>query len=217
MQTSPKGVLEIAEHEGVVLGPYLDSVGVLTYGVGHTKAAGGPDPADMARHDTRTWSDATAKAEIIKALKVFDADLDKYERRVNEAIKVPLKQHQFDGLVSFDLNTGGIYRALLTKAINKGDMSGDGFMGWLKPKEITKRRKAEQALFRTGDYDANGQSIPVYDALPDGRTKYRRAMSGKELAKLMREAKTERTTSTTNPTGFAALIALIAKIFGGRK
>ena len=40
MTVSRRGVLEIAEHEGIVLGPYRDSAGVWTYGVGHTAGAG---------------------------------------------------------------------------------------------------------------------------------------------------------------------------------
>ena len=118
MKVSPKGVLEIAEHEGIVIGPYLDSVGVWTYGVGHTAAAGGPDPAKMTKVDTRSWSREKVNEEVLKALRLFDVDLDKYEARVNKAISRPLKQHQFDALVSFDFNTGGIHRANLTKDIN---------------------------------------------------------------------------------------------------
>ncbi len=49
MQTSPKGVAEIAGHEGIVLSPYLDSVGTWTFGVGHTRAAGPPNPAVMEK------------------------------------------------------------------------------------------------------------------------------------------------------------------------
>lgn len=192
---SKKGVVEIAEHEGIVLGPYLDSVGVWTYGVGHTKAAGGPNPEEMPRVDTRQLSDEEAMAEVVKALELYESDLAVYERRVNMAIypETPLKQHQFDALVSWDFNTGGALwqnprsgrPAQLIRQINNGDYSGAGFMGWLKPKEITKRRKAEMALFQTGNYDGNGDSIPVYDALPDGRFRWRMTLRGKDVLKHM--------------------------------
>lgn len=190
MKISGNGVLEIAEHEGVVLGPYRDSVGVWTYGVGHTAAAGGLDPAKMRREDTRGWSAARVEAEVVKALRLFDEDLDRYEARVARAVKVPLAQHQFDALVSFDFNTGGIFKAKLTEAINRGDLGGDDFMGWVKPKEIIKRRRAEQALFRTGRYDANGSAIPVYDALPDGRLRFRRTIDEAKLRRLMPMSRT---------------------------
>lgn len=39
----------------------------------------------------------------------------------NEAVTVRLEQHEFDALVSFDFNTGGIYRANLTKQLNTGN------------------------------------------------------------------------------------------------
>ena len=214
MKISEKGVLEIAESEGIVLGPYIDSVGVWTDGVGHTAAAGGPDPAKGLKVDTRSWSEDQVTQQLIVALTQFDTDLDTYEDRVNRAIKVPLKQHQFDPLVSFDLNTGGIFKAKLTEAINRGDLSGEGFMGWTKPKEIIKRRKAEMKLFRTGDYDANGMMIPVYDALGNGKFKFRKAISGKELAALMDQAGTTRSVQLP---GWLELITKILKAFMGAK
>ena len=39
---SPRGIVALASHEGLVPGPYQDSVGVWTYGIGHTAAAGKP-------------------------------------------------------------------------------------------------------------------------------------------------------------------------------
>ena len=193
MKVSPKGVLEIAEHEGIVIGPYLDSVGVWTYGVGHTAAAGGPDPAKMTKVDTRSWSREKVNEEVLKALRLFDVDLDKYEARVNKAISRPLTQHQFDALVSFDFNTGGIHRANLTKDINAGRMDGNGFMGWVRRKEIIKRRKAEQALFRNGNYDANGSNIPVYDTTINGKPRFRFSLNSKEVEGMMRNVNASHT------------------------
>lgn len=159
MRVSDKGVVEIAEHEGIVPAPYRDSVGVVTFGVGHTAAAGVLDPREM--NSAMPEGDALTAA-VDRAIMLFKDDLEKYEHRVNSAIKVPLKQHEFDALVSFDFNTGGIHLAKLTAAINRGDKSGAGFMGWLKPPEIRKRRSAEMNLFKTGDYDANGNTVPIW-------------------------------------------------------
>lgn len=184
MKISDKGILEIAEHEGIVPAPYLDSVGVWTVGVGHTAAAGGVDPQTITRGMPGDLDGA-----VLKYLRLFDADLDKYEQRVNDAIKVPLKQHQFDSLVSFDFNTGGIFRAKLTEQINRGDFSGDGFMGWTRPKEIIKRRTAEQNLFRTGRYDANGDRIAIWRVDANGRLRgVLKTVSGRELAEMMRQS-----------------------------
>ena len=158
MKISKRGLLEIAEHEGIVPGPYLDSRGVWTWGIGHTAAAGDPDPEKMARGMPDDIDTA-----IIGALRQFDRDLEDYERRVNRAIKVPLAQHQFDALVSFDFNTGGIFKARLTRRINASDPgAADSFMGWLKPPEIRRRRTDEMHLFQTGDYRANGDAIKVW-------------------------------------------------------
>lgn len=210
MKISQAGVLEIAEHEGIVPGPYRDSVGVWTFGVGHTAAAGGLDPARMPK-----GMPGDLDAAILEALRLFDVDLDKYEARVNSAVKRPLKQHQFDALVSFDFNTGGIHRAKLTEAINRGDMSGAGFMGWLRPPEIRKRRTAEQRLFRTGNYDANGDSIPVWRVDENGRLRsILKTVSGKELAKLMKQAGASHKPAERPRGGLAALFRALMALFG---
>ena len=180
MKVSNKGLIEIAEHEGIVPAPYLDSVGVLTFGIGHTAAAGSPNPASMPL--TMPTGHELEKA-IDKAVMVFKADVVKYAKRVNAAIKVPLAQHEFDALVSFDFNTGGIHRAKLTAAINAGDKdAARHFMGWLRPPEIRKRRTAEMNLFKTGDYDANGVMVPIWGTNGRGKlTGIIGQMDGREL------------------------------------
>lgn len=182
MRLSDKGLLEICEHEGIVPAPYYDSKGVLTYGVGHTKNAGSPDPASLPRGMPSNIDKA-----IDEALAVFRNDVMSYERRVNDAIKVPLKQHQFDALVSFDFNTGGIHRANLTKAINARDpKASNHFFGWLKPPEIRRRREEEKALYDTGDYEANGDKIPVWNVDENGRLRgIHSTISGAEVLKRM--------------------------------
>lgn len=120
---------------------------------------------------------------MMAAINQFAIDVKGYEARVNDAIRVPLAQHQFDALVSFDFKTGGIHRAKLTAAINAGEPdAARHFMGWLRPPEIRKRRMAEMALFRTGDYAANGDAVPVWRTDGRGRlTGVLRTMSGEEL------------------------------------
>lgn len=160
MKTSLKGLIEIASHEGIITSAYLDSVGVWTVGIGHTAAAdGGVDPAKDKREFT-----------IPEVFALFEKDIAKYEKRVNDAVKVPLQQHEFDALVSFDYNTGGIYKAKLTKLLNAGDRKGAtaGFMGWLKPPEIKGRRTKEMNLFSSGVYTANGYAT-AYRADKNGK------------------------------------------------
>lgn len=145
MKVSDRGLAEIAGHEGIVQMPYRDSVGVWTFGIGHTKYAGAPDPAKMVKGQAQP---------LHTIFDLFRKDIAKYEARVNDAVNVPLKQHEFDALVSFDYNTGGIYRANLTKLLNRNlrTAAADAFMGWSRPKEIIPRRRKEQKLFRDGTY-----------------------------------------------------------------
>ena len=156
MKVSTAGMLAIVEHEAAVLTPYKDSMGVWTVGVGHTRSAGPPDP--MSIRDPLT---------LEAVLDLFVNDLAKYEARVNDAVKVPLHQHQFDALVSFDFNTGGIFRARLTQHLNAGDLdrAAAAFMGWRKPPEIIGRRTKEMELFRTGVYPQITH-LKVYDRFP---------------------------------------------------
>ena len=126
MKMSDAGLIQLAGVEGIVVAPYIDSVGVMTYGVGHTKAAGGRDPALMF-----PGMPDDVDAEVRVALKMFKVDVAKYETKVNEAVTVSVTQTEFDALVSFHYNTGGIKRANLTKKLNSGDKLGaaNGFMG----------------------------------------------------------------------------------------
>lgn len=164
MKVSEEGLAEIAGHEGIVLSPYYDSVGVLTFGIGHTANAGPPDPKTLPM----------GKQQPVEyAMEVFARDIAKFEKRVNDAVKVPLKQHEFDALVSFDFNTGGIHRATLTKLINAGDRAGaaKAFMGWKRPPEIIPRRRAEMKLFRTGKYAGDGMAT-IYPANAAGKVQW---------------------------------------------
>lgn len=149
MKTSDAGLFALALHEGIVPGPYRDSVGVWTYGIGHTAAAGAPDPAKMPK-----GMPANLDAALRDVFATFRRDVAKYEAGVNRAVKVPVTQAQFDALVSFHYNTGAIGKASLVKRLNAGDLAGAaaGFMAWKKPAEIIARRKAEQAMFANGTY-----------------------------------------------------------------
>lgn len=216
MKVSDKGLLEIAEHEGIVPAPYLDSVGVWTFGVGHTAAAGGANPAKMPK-----GMPANVDAAISEAIAVFREDLPRYEKRVNSAIKVALKQHEFDALVSFDYNTGGIYKATLTKRINAGDpKAAESFMGWLKPPEIRGRRTAEMRLFQTGNYDANGDDIPVWKVDANGKLRgILKTIDGADLIRRMRGPIDHAPPATVIPAQgvWAAIVAAILALFGGKK
>ncbi|OWU77592.1 lysozyme [Marinibacterium profundimaris] len=221
MKISDRGVLEIAEHEGVVPAPYLDSVNTWTFGVGHTAAAGSPNPEAMPRGMPQDIDGA-----VLRALSLFDKDLDGYEARVSRVFAgVKLKPHQFDALVSWDFNTGGVTwkhpstgkPCQLVQEILRGDMSGDGFMGWLRPPEIRRRREAEQALFRTGKYEANGGRIPIWKVDESGQRRgILKTVSGAELRAMMAQAGASHAPSV-GPNIIATIINFLKALFGGAK
>lgn len=164
MKTSDAGIYALALHEGIVPAPYKDSVGIWTYGIGHTAAAGGPDPAKMPKGMPADLNDA-----LRDVFATFRRDLPKYEAGVNRAVKVPISQAQFDALVSFHYNTGAIAKASFVKKLNAGDVVGaaKGIMAWNKPAEIISRRKEEQKLFATGTYP--GGLVTVWQVDGNGR------------------------------------------------
>ncbi|WP_157982062.1 lysozyme [Oceanicella sp. SM1341] len=164
MRTSPKGVAALAAHEGLVPAPYRDTKGTWTFGIGHTAGAGGPDPGAMP-----TGMPADLDAAIAQAVEIFRADLALCEARVLAAVAVPLSQHEFDALISFDFNTGGITRARLVELLNAGDRRGAAlaFDNWHKPPEIIPRRDAERELFRAGTYPE--KPVPIWRADTSGR------------------------------------------------
>ena len=164
MKTSDAGLFALALHEGIVPAPYRDSVGVWTYGIGHTLGAGYPDPAKMQR-----GMPTNLDAALRDVFDLFRRDVAKYEAGVNRAVKVPVTQAQFDALVSFHYNTGAIGRASFVKRLNAGDEVGAaaGMMAWSKPASIIDRRKAEQKLFAKGIYPTG--TVPVWKVDGNGR------------------------------------------------
>ncbi|SET74061.1 lysozyme [Oceanicella actignis] len=188
MQMTDRGLVALARHEGIVPGPYRDATGTWTFGIGHTAAARPPDPGAMPR-----GMPDDLEAGIREAFRVFRADLAHYEADVRRAVTVPLKPHEFDALVSFHYNTGGIARAALTRHLNAGNRvaAANAFLNWRRPASIIPRREAERDLFRHGRYP--GGTIPVWSVDCAGRVDFsqpiRRLTETQALA-LLHPAKT---------------------------
>lgn len=186
MQMTDRGLMALIRHEGVVPGPYRDVKDVCTFGIGHTAAAGPPDPAQMPR-----GMPADLDAGIREAFRVFRTDLATYEAEVLRAVTVPLAPHEFDALVSFHYNTGGIARAALTRHLNAGNRAAaaQGFMGWLRPAAIRSRREAERDLFARCRYPVG--TIPVWGVDRNGRVDVSRpirSLTEAEALALLRQA-----------------------------
>lgn len=210
MKTTDRGLLALIRHEGIVPGPYLDVKDVWTFGIGHTAAAGPPDPAQMPR-----GMPANPDAGIREAFQLFRADLAAYEAEVLRAVKVPLSPHEFDALVSFHYNTGGIAKAALARHLNAGDRmaAAAAFMGWLRPAAIRTRREAERDLFARGSYPTG--TIPVWAVDRNGRVDFSRPirrLSEAEALALMRPVTTPPSTQlATSPSWWQRLASFFTR------
>lgn len=140
MKTSDKGIEFIIKEEGEVLHAYRCQAGVWTIGVGHT----GGVTQDM-------------KITKEQSRQLLKSDLCRFEKAVNETIKHPLLQHQFDALVSFAFNVGtqAFKNSTLAKKINANapyNEIREQFLRWNKAggrvlAGLTSRRKREAKLY----------------------------------------------------------------------
>lgn len=142
MKLSAKGRAVIEDREGRILKVYKDSKGLLTVGVGHLVTA---------RDNMRLGQRITAEL----ADQLFAVDAVRMEKAVEQGVKVPLKQYQFDALVSLAYNIGamGLLKSTLVKRINAGASEAQikaAFLAWNKPPEIRSRRQAEWQQFAGG-------------------------------------------------------------------
>ena len=214
MHMTDRGLMALARHEGIVPGPYRDSTGTWTYGIGHTAAAGPPDPAEMPRGMPKDLVVA-----IREAFRLFREDIGSYEADVRRAVTVPVEPHEFDALVSFHYNTGGIARAALTRHLNAGNRvaAADAFLNWRKPASIIPRREAERDLFRLGRYPDG--TIPVWSVDRTGRVDFSRPiqrLSADEALSLLRPSRTPPPAASKPdaPTGWLArLVTILTRLF----
>lgn len=145
---SKAGEEMIKHFESCFLKAYKDSGGVLTIGWGHTGLQHMDGTVYPGRKITQDEAD-----------RLFRYDMDQFERRVEALVKVPLTQWQYDALVSFDFNTGGLtlekgQPSTLLRHLNAGrflDASRE-FPKWDKDNGktvagLTRRRAAEASMF----------------------------------------------------------------------
>jgi len=209
MQMTDRGLLALARHEGLVPGPYRDATGTWTFGIGHTAAAGPPDPVEMPRGMPEDL-DAT----IREAFRLFRTDLARYEVEVRRAVTVPLAPHEFDALVSFHYNTGGIARAALTRHLNAGDREAAAktFLNWRRPASVIPRREAERDLFRNRRYPTG--PIPVWGVDAQGRVDFSRPvrrLREKEALALLRPVPEPQ--PATSDGWFSRLVSMLSILF----
>lgn len=162
---SERTLLEIAEHEGLVLEAYLDSVGVWTWGFGVTDASGHLVGRYLRNPST-----------IEKAVEVFEWLLrDKYLPDVQRAFRGhQLTEAQLAAALSFHWNTGAIGRAKWVKSFLAGNRSlaWSQFMNWARPRELVARRKAERDLFFDGRWSGGGVVLIYERVNPNGTPRW---------------------------------------------
>lgn len=144
------GLKLIEGQEGLRLVAYRDTAGVWTIGWGSTRYADGR-PVKQGDNITAQQADEL----FLVTLKGFEAD-------VNRMVKVSISQNQFDALLSWHYNTGGMTASVCTlrAKLNAGDYMGaaDQLLVWNKITDphsglhvpsvtLTNRRKIERALF----------------------------------------------------------------------
>lgn len=156
MKLSPRGSQVLIDREGVMLTAYQDSVGVWTIGVGHTSAAGPPDVYPGM------------EITMAEAWRIFADDNDLFENVVNDAIEVPMEQHEYDAFVSICFNLGETqFRgATFVKSFNHGaprEQVTNEILLWDIPSEIIPRRQGEAVQYRDGDYVARIDPMPPMD------------------------------------------------------
>ena len=156
MKISAEGIALIKRFEGCDLEAYPDpktNGEPWTCGWGATGPEIGPDTV---------WTQAQADARLLE-------DIEQRERVINEKVKHPMTQGQFDAFVSILFNVGhgnarrdGIielksgWPSTLLRKFNAGDIGGaeTEWMKWVSPgssvvKGLTRRRMAELELFRS--------------------------------------------------------------------
>ena len=145
MNISEEGLSLIKKFEGCELKAYRCAANVLTIGYGSTKGV-------------------TEDMEITKeeAESILKEEMHEYEGYVNDMVKVPLKQNQFDSIVSwvFNLGSTNLSSSTLLKKLNNSeyDEVPSQIKRWNKAggkvlDGLIRRREAEALLFKGKEWE----------------------------------------------------------------
>jgi GH24 family phage-related lysozyme (muramidase) len=147
---SDEGLDLIKHFEGCELTAYVCPSGVYTIGYGHT--------GDVTPGQTISQQEAD---------RLLREDVRKFEKAVDNYTRVPLKQSQFDALVSFTFNCGtSAFRdSTLLRLLNTNDYEGAAsqFSRWVNGSNgplpgLIRRREAEEKLFRQDGWPTDDES-----------------------------------------------------------
>lgn len=141
MITGTNGKTLIEHFEGLRLKAYLDQGGIPTIGYGHTQAVNMGD-----------------KITAIQADQFLSEDLKTAEHYVNALVFAAINQNQFDALVSFTFNLGGLglKKSKVLLCLNNGEYLDAASallhyagIGGVHDDGLYHRRLAEKKLFLT--------------------------------------------------------------------
>ena len=144
MNISQEGISLIKKFEGCELEAYKCAAGVWTIGYGHTK--------DVKEGDSILKEDAES---------MLVHELQKYCNDVDIAVKVDLKQNEFDALVSWTYNLGltNLNSSTMLRVLNEGkhDEVPAQMKRWNKAsgqvkQGLVRRREAEALMFEGKDW-----------------------------------------------------------------
>jgi len=148
VNVSKAGIALIKHFEGVRNRPYRDCIGLWTVGVGHLIGDGKLLPD--------SWNRTFSEEEIDALLRT---DLRRFELGISKMLpNVPLRQCEFDCLVSFAFNVGmGTFqRSTLRQALLRGDKKAamESLVKYCRAggkivKGLQTRRLDEKALFES--------------------------------------------------------------------
>jgi lysozyme len=145
MQISHNGIESLKQLEGFRDKAYIDTGGVLTIGYGSTSINGQPVQPGQ------TITKAEAELALV-------ADLAWAQTTVNQLVRVPLKQQQFDALTSFVYNVGAnaFRTSTMLLKLNQKDYEGAAkeFDKWVYDNRkvipgLVSRRRIERGLFES--------------------------------------------------------------------
>ena len=144
MKISDEGLSLIKHFEGCELKAYRCAANVLTIGYGSTKGV------------TEDMEITQEEAESL-----LQEEMHEYEGYINDMVKVPLEQHQFDAMVSwvFNLGSGNLSSSTLLKKLNNSeyDEVPAQIRRWNKAggkvlDGLIRRREAEAKMFMNEDW-----------------------------------------------------------------
>jgi lysozyme len=144
MKTSEAGIKFLKDREAFRAVPYKDTEGNPTIGFGHLIRQG----------------ELFGALSSVEATALLERDVSGAENCINNFVKEPLTQNEFDALVSFVFNVGeaAFKGSTMLKLLNIGefDLAANEFLKWCHDREdgvyvinrgLQKRRIMEKAMF----------------------------------------------------------------------